>query len=166
MDLWEYMCISVSDKWCISDQIPTRSWHGSHQHQMPCMTVANVTNARDCIVGNGHILQWDLMSKINSVYGTSAGNTMRCIHDESLSTLRYAVKSSFASVNLVNVGLNHWFCSPILLLILVIELRNRTIHLAIETCDRADQATEIRGTVSPVNDTDTFRQYRYRTVSC
>ena len=27
--------------------------------------VANNTNMRDCIVGNGHILQWDLMSKIN-----------------------------------------------------------------------------------------------------
>ena len=106
---------------------------------MPCMTVANNTNTRDCIVGNGHILQWDLMSKINSVYGTSAGNTMRCIHDESLSTQRYTVMSTFASVNFVNVGLNHWFCSPILLLILVIELRKRTIHLAIETRDKADR---------------------------
>ena len=33
---------------------------------------------------------------------------------------------SFASVNFVNVCLNHWFCSPVLLLIVVIELRNGT----------------------------------------
>ena len=36
-------------------------WH----YDLACLFVANNTNTRDCIVGYGHILQWDLMSKIN-----------------------------------------------------------------------------------------------------
>ena len=40
--------------------------------------------------------------------------------------VRSALWRSFASVNFVNVHLNRWFCSPILLLIVVIELRNGT----------------------------------------
>ena len=34
------------------------------QSDFACLSVANNTNTQDCIVGNGHILQWDLMSKI------------------------------------------------------------------------------------------------------
>ena len=36
---------------------------GRH-YNLACLSVANNTNTRDRIVGNGHILQWDLMSKI------------------------------------------------------------------------------------------------------
>ena len=40
--------------------------------------------------------------------------------------VRSALWRSFASVNFVNIRLNRWFCSPILLLVVVKELRNGT----------------------------------------
>ena len=86
--------------------------------------------------------------------------------------VRSALWQSFASINVVNVRLNHWLCSPILLLIVVIELRNGTTLVSdMNVVKKADQASKIRGTVSLLTipiPLVPFRQYwyRYRTVSC
>ena len=72
---------------------------------------------------------------------------------------------SFALVHFVNVRRNRWFCYPILLIILVKELGNRTTHVS-----NGNFVTKpIRGTVALLTipiPLVPFRQYRYRTVSC
>ena len=49
---------------CIS-LVPVVKCAHCRQYNLASLSVAKNTNTRDCIVGNGQILQWDLMSKIN-----------------------------------------------------------------------------------------------------
>ena len=53
------MLILLISSYCKMCTLPTL------QYNLTCLSVANNTNTRDRIVGNGQILQWDLMSKIN-----------------------------------------------------------------------------------------------------
>ena len=57
-------CLSSAKCWFCSLVPIVKCAHCRH-YDLACLSVANNTNTRDCIVGNGHILQWELMSKIN-----------------------------------------------------------------------------------------------------
>ena len=57
-------CLSSAKCWFWSLVPIVKCAHCRH-YNLACLSVANNTNTRDRIVGNGHILQWDLMSKIN-----------------------------------------------------------------------------------------------------
>ena len=48
------MLILLISSYCKMCTLPTLL-----DYDLACLSVANNTNTRDCIVGNGHILQWD-----------------------------------------------------------------------------------------------------------
>ena len=74
--VWQSLFLLFCDK---TFEFAIQTWQTSLEHyyvqtyihihcrhyDLACLSVANNTNTRDRIVGNGHILQWDLMSKIN-----------------------------------------------------------------------------------------------------
>ena len=57
-------CLITAKCWFCS-LVPVVKCAHCRQYDLACLSVANNTNTRDCIVGNGHILPWDLMSEIN-----------------------------------------------------------------------------------------------------
>ena len=57
-------CLSSAKCWVCS-LVPIVKCEHCRHYDLACLSVANNTNTRDRIVGNGHILQWDLMSKLN-----------------------------------------------------------------------------------------------------
>ena len=57
-------CLSSAKCWFCSLVPIVKCAHRRHD-DLACLSVANNTKTWDCIVGNTHILQWDLISKIN-----------------------------------------------------------------------------------------------------
>ena len=57
-------CLSSIKCWFCSLVPIVKCEHG-RQYDLACLSLVNNTKTQGCIVGNGHILQWDLMSKIN-----------------------------------------------------------------------------------------------------
>ena len=57
-------CLNTAKCWCCS-LVPVVKCAHCRQYDLASLSVVNITNTRDCIVGNGQILQWDLMSKTN-----------------------------------------------------------------------------------------------------
>ena len=77
-------CLNTAKCWFCS-LVPVVKCAHCRQYDLACLSVANNTNTQDCIVGNGHILQWDLLSKIN-ICGVE---TKLCLYIHKVVLLRY-----------------------------------------------------------------------------